>query len=303
MRRIYLILAALTLLAGTSVSVCAAGDGNDASSDPLSDYLHANRLPLVEARTMTDSNGQRSVLLYGYVATDFGKRDAEEQTRDFLDDPDIAITNRIVVRPELLTLGNSNNSGAGASSTQTTDDNEALDGPEDPTTAAAYANIPDEIGDSQDYANQERDAEIMIGNASAFGGMPFILTTFGSGAIVPPLIAPPYAFGPIFYPRFSPSVNPPFYPPIGYPGLPVIPFRPPVYAGAPRTLGTRYFPTAFPPGPPPAFPAGPPPAFPATGGMSASPSAVGHSFSGFAAHGFAPGFVGGFHGGFGGGHR
>jgi hypothetical protein len=89
-------------------------------------YLHANCLPLVEARTIVNASGS-SVLLYGYVATDFGKRDAEDQTRDFIDDPDVTITNRIVVRPELLTMGTPGNCNS-ADGTEPAADNAAADG-------------------------------------------------------------------------------------------------------------------------------------------------------------------------------
>jgi hypothetical protein len=108
------IFVAVILLAGAA-SICAAAKADDPASDPVCDYLHANRLPLVEARTIVNASGGRSVLLYGYVATDFGKLDAEEQTQDFMDDPDVTIIDRIVVRPELLnvTPGNSNSSADG----------------------------------------------------------------------------------------------------------------------------------------------------------------------------------------------
>jgi hypothetical protein len=122
---------ALILLAGTA-SICAAAEADGLASDPVSDYLHANRLPLVEARTIVNARGERSVLLYGYVATDFGKLDAEEQTQDFMDDPDVTIINRVVVRPELrMTLGNSNASADGsepAADNVPADDQEHPDG-------------------------------------------------------------------------------------------------------------------------------------------------------------------------------
>jgi len=98
-----LIFGAVILLAGTA-SICAASGADGPVSDPVSDYLHANRLPLVVARTIVTASGERSELLYGYVATDVGKLDAEEQTQDFMDDPDVPNIDRIVVRPELLTM-------------------------------------------------------------------------------------------------------------------------------------------------------------------------------------------------------
>ena len=51
-----------------------------------------------------DSSGHRSVLLYGFVATPFGKRDAESKTRKLLNDPEITVQNHIKIRPELLTM-------------------------------------------------------------------------------------------------------------------------------------------------------------------------------------------------------
>jgi hypothetical protein len=118
------------LLAGTT-SICAAAEADDPAYDPLSDYLHANRLPLVEARTIVNASGERSVLLYGYVATDFGKRGAEDQARNFMDDPDVTITNGIVVRPELLTMRTPGNSNSSADGTEPGADNAAADGQEE----------------------------------------------------------------------------------------------------------------------------------------------------------------------------
>ena len=130
MRRICLIFVAVILLAGT-VSIGAAAEGDDPASDPLSDYLHANHLPLVEARTIVTASGERSELLYGYVATDVGKLDAEEQTQDFIDDPDVPIIDRIVVRPELLTM-TPRISNSSADGNEPAADNAPADGQEQP---------------------------------------------------------------------------------------------------------------------------------------------------------------------------
>jgi hypothetical protein len=102
-RKFWLIFGTVILLARTA-SICAVAEADGPMPDPVSDYLHANRLPLVEARTIVTASGERSELLYGYVATDVGRLDAEEHTQDFIDDPDVPIIDRIVVRPELLTL-------------------------------------------------------------------------------------------------------------------------------------------------------------------------------------------------------
>ena len=104
MRRLCLILVAAIFGVGLGFANGFAADTGDGAADTLSAYLHGRRLPLVEARMVTNESGQRSLMLYGFVATDYGKRDAEDQARDFMDDPDVEIINHIKVRPELLTL-------------------------------------------------------------------------------------------------------------------------------------------------------------------------------------------------------
>jgi hypothetical protein len=68
----------------------------------LTDYLHVHRLPLVGAQAYTDANGSRQVVLFGFVATTFGQRDAASRTRSLLNDPAIQIVNRITIDPSLM---------------------------------------------------------------------------------------------------------------------------------------------------------------------------------------------------------
>jgi hypothetical protein len=77
---------------------------NSTSSTALTDYLHTHRLPLVGAQVMESAEGERQVVLFGFVATAFGKTDAEAKARKFLKDSDITVDNRIKIRPELLSL-------------------------------------------------------------------------------------------------------------------------------------------------------------------------------------------------------
>jgi hypothetical protein len=281
----------IIVIALSAVAVCPslAADTSDGSSmDTLSAYLHARHLPLVEARQLTDDSGHESVLLYGFVATDLGKRDAEDDARDYLDDPDITITNQIKVRPELLTLGRSG-SGPDASS-EVPDDLAST--PEDSSAqmASQTQDFPDQVGNIQDYANQEQQDEYLLSTGSLSGGLPLAMVIIGSGAIFPPL-GPPVIYGPHWY-----GFPPYRYPGFGMPPQRVTVFNPSPFGGFPS-----------PPGPlavyPPAFPAGPTPRFPATGGY---PPSFGRTI-GPAFGGFSSGFHGGFHGfsgsGFGGGRR
>ncbi len=70
-------------------------------SDQLTYYLQGHRLPLVGAQVASAASGSHKVILYGYVATAHGKRDAADKARRFLNDPNAEIDNRIVVSPEL----------------------------------------------------------------------------------------------------------------------------------------------------------------------------------------------------------
>jgi hypothetical protein len=80
----------------------------------LTDYFRAHRLPLVGASVVTTSSG-RQVILYGFVATDHGKTDADEDARRIVNAPQVAIDDRIIVQPELLTMNDPGNQpGPGA---------------------------------------------------------------------------------------------------------------------------------------------------------------------------------------------
>jgi hypothetical protein len=92
-------------------------------SRALTDYLNQNRLPLVGAQVLKGPEGQRAVVLYGFVGSDFGRSDASEQARRFVADSSVAVDNRINVRPELLSSnrraaapGPESNSGSPSSS-------------------------------------------------------------------------------------------------------------------------------------------------------------------------------------------
>jgi hypothetical protein len=79
----------------------------------LTDYFKTHKLPLVGA-DVVDSGAGRQVILYGFVATPYGKRDAEDKARQIFNDSRMAVVNRITVRPELLTMNKSAASSEGA---------------------------------------------------------------------------------------------------------------------------------------------------------------------------------------------
>lgn len=115
---------------------------DSASSRSLTDYLHSHKLPLVGAQVLTGGDGGQQVVLYGFVATPFGKSDAEKKARKFLKDVDVSVDNRIKIRPELLSLKSSAAPAAGPTETSPTGNG-----------AAQAENLPEGV---QAYENQSR---------------------------------------------------------------------------------------------------------------------------------------------------
>ena len=91
----------------------------------LTDYFRTHELPLVGANVVDNHTG-RQVILYGFVATPFGKTDAEAKARRIFNDPNLIIANRIAVRPELLTMSKSAPGAENSSATNGTGTGSAL---------------------------------------------------------------------------------------------------------------------------------------------------------------------------------
>lgn len=94
----------------SSAGTVAGGTIDSPQSQGLSDYLKHHSLPLVGAQVVTSPSGGKQVILFGFVASDFGKTDAEQKARHYLKDPSLVVDNRIKISPELA--GSSGSSGA-----------------------------------------------------------------------------------------------------------------------------------------------------------------------------------------------
>jgi hypothetical protein len=140
-------------------------------STRLTDYLHAHRLPLVGAQVLNSGSG-RSVLLYGYTATDFGKGDAEAKARRFLKDSDVVISNHIRVRPELASMRSPRSSSPSASSPSASapyaDTGAQASSPEQapPPDVEAYKNQQQQDSQQQ-YINQQTQQYMNQGNSAS----------------------------------------------------------------------------------------------------------------------------------------
>ena len=89
------------MAAPSSAGTVAGGTIDSPQSQGLSDYLKHHQLPLVGAQVVTSTSGGRQVILFGFVASDFGKSDAEQKTRHYLKDQSVVVDNRIKISPEL----------------------------------------------------------------------------------------------------------------------------------------------------------------------------------------------------------
>ena len=118
------ILAAMTSIAFMSMPTAAIAQNftvDTAASDALTSYLRQNRLPLVGVQIGSSSTGERRLVLYGYVATQMGKDDAQAKAVAHLGNPQPEVINRIVIQPELATMrsgGQGDNQGSDQDASQ-----------------------------------------------------------------------------------------------------------------------------------------------------------------------------------------
>jgi hypothetical protein len=82
-----------------------------AASESLTNYLRQNRLPLVGAQIGASATGSRRLVLYGYVATQQGKNDAESKAVAYLGTPQPEVIDRIVIQPEIAKMRSGGQSG------------------------------------------------------------------------------------------------------------------------------------------------------------------------------------------------
>jgi len=171
-------------------------------STALTNYLHSRQLPLVGARVLASNGGPRQAILYGYVATPFGKADAVDKAREFLNDSGAQVDNRIKIEPDLA--GPAANPNAA-----TADNNPDLNNPD----IQRYEEQQNQqlTQQQQQYMNQGQMPPglsvllpfLMLGGGFGTGGSGF---SFGGGGFGGPVGSPYNSY---------PSGPPPGYSPYG----------------------------------------------------------------------------------------
>ena len=115
------------------------------ASDALTAYLHKHRSPLVGAEVLQASDSQR-VVLYGFVASDRGKQDAQSRVLRYLGKSDAQIDNRIAVRPEIAQMKSAQTKSAQmASDAAAPSAADAQDAPAPGGSTKSFAQVLDEI--------------------------------------------------------------------------------------------------------------------------------------------------------------
>ncbi len=178
---------------------------NQSESQALTQYLKQRRLPLVGAQVLHGPDGQRAVVLYGYVGSDFGKGDATVKAGQYLNDSNVAIDNRIKIQPELLSSGSTNVGGSQLGTPAGTSNPDASSYP----GADAYA---EQQNEAQQYVQQQQTGMAISSMTPLLmlGLMALSAASGGSFTMGPGSFGPPGgSFGP-----------PPYNPYAGFPPAP-----------------------------------------------------------------------------------
>jgi hypothetical protein len=88
------------------------------TSDAITKYLHMSELPMVTAQFSTSPEGSKQVILTGFVATQFGRNDAERIANGYLNDPSVNLVDQIVLDPHVEDMRPPAGSAAAASGSQ-----------------------------------------------------------------------------------------------------------------------------------------------------------------------------------------
>jgi hypothetical protein len=115
------------------------------ASEALTNYLRQNRLPLVGAQIGTASTGARRLVLYGYVATQMGKSDAETKALAHLGGTPPEVVNRIMIQSEIAKLKSASHRGSPDASSSGVNDYTAGGAPAGAFAGQSFDQVIDDI--------------------------------------------------------------------------------------------------------------------------------------------------------------
>jgi hypothetical protein len=115
-KRPMLSLVSMTIVLATFASALAQNYIIDqGTSDALTRYLHQNELPMVTAQFSTSPGGSKQLILTGFVATQFGRDDAERIATAYLNDPGVNMVDQILLDPHVEEMRSARQGGAAGS--------------------------------------------------------------------------------------------------------------------------------------------------------------------------------------------
>jgi hypothetical protein len=118
---------ALVIAITVIVAICGAAHAQNyvidqGTSDALTRYLHQSELPMVTAEFSTSPGGSKQLILTGFVATQFGRNDAERIATGYLNDPSVNMFDQILLDPHVEDMrGATQGSVAGSQSPNSPD--------------------------------------------------------------------------------------------------------------------------------------------------------------------------------------
>jgi hypothetical protein len=137
---------AIALLGAPRIAIAQSFTVDSTASEALTNYLRQNRLPLVGAQIGTASTGARRLVLYGYVATEIGKSDAESKAIAHLGGVRPEVVNRIVIQPEIAKMKSGGHGGSsGEASTGGVNDYAASGAPNGAFAGQSLDRVIDDI--------------------------------------------------------------------------------------------------------------------------------------------------------------
>jgi len=96
------------------------------TSDALTRYLHMNELPMVTAQFSTSPGGSKQLILTGFVATPFGRHDAERIATAYLNDRSVNMVDQILIDPHVEDTRSASPGSAAAASPQSPNSSDQL---------------------------------------------------------------------------------------------------------------------------------------------------------------------------------
>ena len=94
----------IVMLAASSIARAQNYVIDQGTSDALTKYMHTNQLPMVTAQFSTSPDGSKQLILTGFVATRFGRDDAERIATAYLNDPNVNMVDQILLDPHVEDL-------------------------------------------------------------------------------------------------------------------------------------------------------------------------------------------------------